>query len=818
MIHFEVLGLDLVPVWTADFETNNSGVAEVYYLADDSHGILTIRASPTTDQFLIGGDTQEQLNVMTICAIATAFVPNPPIAGQDVNITIFILDELGSPIESLSIVVSLYDPFGDPVKLGVWSNSITVTTTNGAAVVTFVPTMTGLYSVHLACSGATSVHGFTDDTYHTVYSQSSVDVAVSETELEVGDLLDITVLLTDYQGSPMAGRNVTVALDGPGDSAFGPTIVETDDAGYAFWSVQIDGEGLWTVTASFDGLGVYLAAAGAVDVSVRYGTEIQASDISAGHVVAGLIPVSLSVLLMDSGGTPLEGFTIDFSSYHDLLGLTLTDSVVQIGQESIILNITLDRMGNYTILMSFAGTAHYHASNTALRVWVCGTTNITVSVSSPIERSSESYLNALVLDEVGSAIALNELGTSLDLLGPVGTVDMASRLLLTATEISIALEGLEVGEYTLNLTVLDSVLRIGTSNVVQFDIIASTAIMVLEESFSGIIDDDHEMTFTLVDSLGEIADGATVFVSLYTPDGREIHGSPLTTKTAHSISADGITISWVPSLTGNYSLEIIFEGGDYWLNASTEISVLVRYPSVIQIEHPASMEYSQPIPLSITLSSGVFKIQDAPLIIRVWSNSQLLLEQTAITGNRGSAEVVLDGLLAGNLTVVIEFKGTGSFAPITRSISLIVTPVIILNVTPLTQVQVGLNCTLNISYNILGVDANWNGELGISIVDPLDKVAVVTSLNIQDKGVTVIELLVELEGEYRADIRISGLPAGDQILNILTFQATQVTPSIPLDGGTVPWVGGLGIIAALAVLVWKRVGVIVSSLPVDWET
>ncbi|MHA2300478.1 MAG: hypothetical protein ACXACD_05945, partial [Candidatus Thorarchaeota archaeon] len=268
MIHFEVLGLDLVPVWTADFETNNSGVAEVYYLADDSHGILTIRASPTTDQFLIGGDTQEQLNVMTICAIATAFVPNPPIAGQDVNITIFILDELGSPIESLSIVVSLYDPFGDPVKLGVWSNSITVTTTNGAAVVTFVPTMTGLYSVHLACSGATSVHGFTDDTYHTVYSQSSVDVAVSETELEVGDLLDITVLLTDYQGSPMAGRNVTVALDGPGDSAFGPTIVETDDAGYAFWSVQIDGEGLWTVTASFDGLGVYLAAAGAVDVSV----------------------------------------------------------------------------------------------------------------------------------------------------------------------------------------------------------------------------------------------------------------------------------------------------------------------------------------------------------------------------------------------------------------------------------------------------------------------------------------------------------------------------------------------------------------------
>ncbi|MHA2210860.1 MAG: Ig-like domain-containing protein, partial [Candidatus Thorarchaeota archaeon] len=82
MIHFEVLGLDLVPVWTTNLVTNGSGVAEVFYFADDSHGILTIRASPTPDQFLIGGDTQEQLNVMTMCTIATTLAPDPPTAGQ----------------------------------------------------------------------------------------------------------------------------------------------------------------------------------------------------------------------------------------------------------------------------------------------------------------------------------------------------------------------------------------------------------------------------------------------------------------------------------------------------------------------------------------------------------------------------------------------------------------------------------------------------------------------------------------------------------------------------------------------------------------
>jgi hypothetical protein len=818
MIHFEVLGLDLVPVWTADVITNESGVAEVFYFADDSQGILTIRASPTPDQFLIGGDTQEQLNVMTMCTITTMLAPDPSTAGRDVNMTIFIIDQLGSPVENLGIVVSLDDPLGDPVKLGVWSNSITVTTTNGVAVVTFMPTMTGLYFVHLSCSGATSVHGFTDDTYHTVYSQSSIDIVVSETELEVGDMLDITVLLTDYQGSPMAGRNITIALDGPGDSTLGPTLVVTDGTGYASWSVQIDDEGLWTVTAVFDGLGVYLATTGAVDVSVRYGTEIQASDISAGDVVAGLIPASLSVLLMDSGGTPLEGFTIDYSFYHDLHGLTLSDRIVQVGQEPIILNITLDMMGNYTILLSFAGTAHYHASNAALRVWVYGTTNITASVSSSIERSSDSYLNALVLDEVGSTIALNELSMSLELLGPVGIVDLSGRLVFTAIEIRISLEGLEVGEYILNLTVSDSGLRNGDSRVVQFDVIASTTIMILEESFSGIIDDEHEMTFTLVDSLSEIADGATIYVSLYTPDGREIHGSPLTTRTAYSISSDGTTISWAPSLTGNYSLELTFEGTDYWLSDSTEITVLVRYPAVIQIEHPALMEYSEPIPLSITLSSGVFKIQDASLIIRVWSDGQLMLEQTAITGNRGSAEVMLENLLAGNLTVQVEFNGTASFAPISHSLSLIVTPMLLLDVTPLTQVQVGHNCTLNVSYSILGVDEYWSGGLEISILDPMGQDVDRAVLDILRNGAAMMEILIELEGEYHADIKVSGLPAIDQILATLTFQATSFTPAIPMDAGAVPWIGGLGIVAAVAVLIWKRVAVIVSSLPVDWES
>jgi hypothetical protein len=449
---------------------------------------------------------------------------------------------------------------------------------------------------------------------------------------------------------------------------------------------------------------------------------------------------------------------------------------------------------------------------------VYGTTNISVSLSSSIERSSDSYLTASFIDEVGSNIALSELNTSPELHGPAGTVDLTNRLLLTATEISISLEGLDVGQYTLNLTIQDSSLRVGSTTGVQFDIVAFTSIMVQDESFSGIIDDHHEFAFTLVDSLGDIAGGATVYVSLYTPDGREIHGSPLTTRTAYSISSEVISISWVPSLAGNYSLILTFEGETFWFSASVEFEVLVRYPVVIQIEHPVSMEFGQSIPLSITVSSGVFKVKDAPLTIRVWSNNDLLLQQTALTGTRGGAKIALDGILAGNLTVEVVFDGTASFAPATSSIPLIVSPVLLIDLTPLNPVQVGSNCTLNVSYTVLGVTTSWNGGLEVLLLDPMGQVVDAWILIAHHFGYETIEFPVQLQGEYRANITISNLPVVDEMSSILTFEAISNTPSIPMDAGTAPWVGGLGIIAAVAVLVWKRVGVIVGKLPGEWES
>jgi hypothetical protein len=368
----------------------------------------------------------------------------------------------------------------------------------------------------------------------------------------------------------------------------------------------------------------------------------------------------------------------------------------------------------------------------------------------------------------------------------------------------------------LNLSIPDSDLRIGNTAGFQFDVKSSTSFSVFDERFSGIIGDDHEFNFTLVDSLGDIAEGATIYVSLYTPDGREIHGSPLTTRTAYSISTNEITITWTPSITGNYSLLLTFDGEDYWLMATEEFEILVRYPSVIQIEYPVSMEFDQPIPLSVTLSSGVFKIQDAPLTIRVWRHDNIVLEQTATTGARGRVEITLDGVLAGNLTIEVVFGGTGRYAPSIGTVPFLVIPLLLLDATPLNTLYVGLNCALNVSYSILGVE-DWLGSLEIAVLNPAGEIIDMWNLNIQQHGYTVIEFIADTEGEHQMPITVAGLPGVYRVSTTLTFELTSMPSSIPMDIGAAPWIGGLGVIAALAAVVWKKVGLLVKQLPSEWK-
>jgi hypothetical protein len=342
-IVFEVLGIDLVPVWTGSALTNISGVVEVQYIADDMRGILMAQAGPSEDQFLVGGDVQEQLVggdvqeqlvVITQCHTTTEFTPPPASVGSAVNITINAVDDLDNAIDGFSVQVTLFDPYGQPIKLGVWSNSITITLEDGVAYVEFTPEYSGLHTVYLDSSGSVSVHSFHHESFHTIHTPTFLDFLDAPSEMEVGEFLDVSVPLYDYAGQPLVGMDVLLLLEGPGGATIGPVDLITDENGLVFWNAVLDDAGPWQLTAQFDGLGVYLAAQAVHDIDVRVATVVEVVLLDTGILIAGVTPVCTTVLLTDSQGTSLEGQTIRYEVYHEAYGLVESGSFIQFGRST----------------------------------------------------------------------------------------------------------------------------------------------------------------------------------------------------------------------------------------------------------------------------------------------------------------------------------------------------------------------------------------------------------------------------------------------------------------------------------------------------
>ncbi|OLS31703.1 MAG: hypothetical protein ThorAB25_00050 [Candidatus Thorarchaeota archaeon AB_25] len=816
-IHFEVLGMDLVPVWSADIVTNSSGIASVIYTALESHGVLRVNSGPTPEQFLIGGDIQELLVVMTDCVISTGLEPSPPTADTLTNITIWIEDELGVSIDGLTVTVSVFDPFGEQVKLGYFTLSISVTVDEGTAIVEFTPEMVGLYTLIVSSNGAASVHNFVDTSYHTLYSDTQLYTTVSTHELEVGQDLMVVALLTDHSGNPLVGRNVTLIVDGPGANFIGPIDLITNATGQILWSSTLDDEGLWTLDISFNGLGVYLPVSTSDDINVRYGTVVELSLIGTGDVIAGTTPASLSILLKDTGGTPLEGFTVYYEVHHETLGLVLEGDLIQTGTDPMVLNITLDRMGNYTIIVSFAGTTHYHASNAALQLWVLGRTEVSADMPGEIDRALWSLIPISIIDEMSTPIAFSELGILLELVGPDGSVNLTDHLSWSDMSVSFTTLGLPVGLYTFNVTVEWSGTRVGCISLLEFSVVSLTHIEFLEEDLTGFVSEPHSISFILRDSLNETVIDATVWVSIFNPSGREIYGSPLTDRTAVTSAVEGSEVSWNPNLTGEYRVVFLFEG-DAFLNATSfEIVIVVRYPSSLTIDMPELMEFGEIIPIAATLNGALGRISGATIIITVMQDGVVEREETLTTNSHGVASLNLVGLLSGTHIVTASFIGSITQAPISAEVTLMVTPVVVLDIEQTSDLFVVHYCTVNVSVTVLGTAPGWNGTLEAWLSEPAGAHVDQWTFDIGVYSILTIGFNARVVGTYNLNVTIKGLPVIISRDYPMTVTVVNETLHLQLDAGTTPLLGGFGILTVIGVVLRRKMKGVVSSMPGEWS-
>ncbi|MHA2371398.1 MAG: prenyltransferase/squalene oxidase repeat-containing protein [Candidatus Thorarchaeota archaeon] len=815
VIHFEVLGVDLVPLWSAEATTNNSGYANVNYLASESHGILAVRAGPLEDQFLLGGDVQGQLIVKTSCHPDVNLLPTPTTATNLANITIELLDDLGQPINGLSVTVSAFDSLGQQIRLGTFTSSVSVVTFNGFAIVTFTPIETGLYQIGISSIGSISIHGFTNTSMHTVHSTTNIQLSLSDLELAVAETLAVSVILTDHNDNPLVNKFLSLILDGPGILEIGPFQMSTNNSGEVTWYIPINDEGLWGVYVSFDGIGVYLPTSTSGHVDVKFSTEIIMSIVDTGEVIAGESPITLSVLLRDSSETPLEGFTIHYQVFHDLHGLSDEGYIVQTGQIPFLLNITLARMGNHTFIMTFDGTAHYHSSMSADRAMVIGTTSISIEGPTELDRSENASFYIQILDEIESACVLEELLVTLSLQGATNVVSIEDRLIMMEDHLYLSLQGLPVDNYSFNVTVRDSGLRLGSSIDVAFVVTSWTAFEIASEKLPGLIGSEHSITVHLKDSFNEIIDSATIWVSLYAPDGREIYGSILSIRTNVQIENGIAEISWTPNAHGVYNLSLLFDGEPLMDDCHLQISSLARYPTSITLEMTREAFHGDSIPVTLTLSGLLSKIQGATVILSVSLNGTIITEEDLITGFRGSVQTELRDLPAGNHTIVVSYLGSESFVPCAEKGIVIVLPQSSLTMEVLNS-YVNFNCTLRIAVTLFGVSPNWQGMTEIIVNGPTGNQVGQWVKKIGEDTIIEVSLFPSDVGLYSANITLLGLPVISRINHGLSFSVTDAPIQLPLDAGTTPVVGGIGLVVVLGYVVRRKLRGIFDDLPGEW--
>ena len=817
-IHFEVLDMYLVPIWSSDVVTNSSGISEVVYIAIECHGILRVNAGPTLEEFLLGGDVQKTLVVMTDVLISTSLIPSPPTVGTLTNITLWLVDELGAPIDGITTTVSLFDPYGEQIQLGYFTMSISVAVVEGLAIIEFTPTMVGLYTVIVSSSGSTSVHSFVNTSYHTIYSDTQLFTSVSTHELEVGQTLVVVSRLTDHRGMPLVGRNLTLIVDGPGVNFIGPIYLVTNATGYIEWSSTLDDEGLWTLEVSFSGLGVFLPIDTTDDINVRYGTIIELSLIDTGYVVARRTSASLSILLCDTGSTPLEGFTVHYEAYHETLGLMLGGYLIQTGTEPMVLNITLDIMGDYTVIVSFAGTTHYHSSNAALELWVFGVAEVSSFLPSEVDRALSSPTPITIVDELMDPIPLTDLNVFIGLIGPTGPVNLTSHLTWNSMSVSFNSVGLPVGLYTLNVTVGWSETRVGCVSLIEFSVVSLTHVEIIDENLIGFISEPHSMTFILQDSLNETLVSATVWVSIFNPSGREIFGSPLTDRTAISSTIEGSEVSWNPTLTGAYRVVFLFEG-DVYLNSTTlELVIEVRYPSSLIVNMPQLMEFGEIIPISATLSGALGRIGGATLILTVTQEGVVEREETLTTNSQGVASINLVGLLSGNHSITMSFSGSATQAASTKEMNLVITPIVVIDIEPTSNLYLGYYCTVNVTVTVLGTESEWSGTLDAWLIDPHGDEVGYWNFEIGVISTLTIGFNARLEGTHILNTTITGLPVVYSQNHSMAVKVVNEILQLQFDVGTTPIVGGFGLLAMVGIALRRKIKTILKSMPTEWSS
>jgi len=816
VILFEVLNTELVPAWNITAKTNASGIAQVTYVAADATGILTIRVGPTENQFLMGGDVQTQVTVMSNPSVSVLFSPREPCVSETVNLTVNLVNELGIGVDGIQVSVTMHDPRGELVRLGVFSSSVSVRIVDGVGIMSLTLDTPGLYTIQVSFEGSQTVRSFSYVFQQILFSRTHIELTSATTDLVAGENISLTVELTDHEGAPLVGYTVALRLQGPQDLDVTLERV-TNQTGHVSWEYVANYEGAWQLHVTFGGVGVHLAAARSLVVDVRNGVAIHIDTISSSEVVAGSTPFVIATLLTDTDGDVLEGFSLEFRLYHETAGLCVEGTAIQIGTAPVNITVVPPRMGHYVLTVSFAGTDHYAPGSTAVEFFATGTTSVRFWGPLTLDRAQNVSLQVRVLDEIGEPVLLSGINLTIELTSNGITSPLVGRLTSTNATLLVNLYGLPAGAYCLTVTVQDTDWRIGSAGAWTFNVTSEIHIIIEESQLSALVHDVHTLKFRVIDSLNESVKSGDVHLSVRDPSGKELLGGLLKNGQVVPLNGSSLILSWTPDRAGTYAFGIEFEDTAYLRATDYHGTITVRFKSEIVMTLTNTVTYGDDALVQVKLTDEHGVLREAAVRLSLLSEQGTQTDIDGVTGWSGTVSFRLSGLLAGTYIVTASFNGSSKNAGTSISDTLAVFPVLDVSIGQVGSPVVGSKVTAIVTVNVLGAYGGWTGLGSVVVSSPSGLVVVWVNFTAASTAEVEIEFIPAEVGEYSLNVTVVGLPAVATDSVAILVDVSEAPLSLTLDVSSTPVFLGTPLLGIVVLAIRRRVRAVSSLFPVEWH-
>ncbi|MFW9982325.1 MAG: hypothetical protein ACFFE3_10475, partial [Candidatus Thorarchaeota archaeon] len=184
---------------------------------------------------------------------------------------------------------------------------------------------------------------------------------------------------------------------------------------------------------------------------------------------------------------------------------------------------------------------------------------------------------------------------------------------------------------------------------------------------------------------------------------------------------------------------------------------------------------------------------------------------------QGVASFNLVGLLSGTHTIRVSFDGSITQASCETELEIVITPLVVLSIKPISTMYVGHYCSVNLSVSVLGTSPGWIGTLDAWLFDPDQKQVTERSFQVGIHSIITIGFNAQKLGTHSLNVTLSGLPVLVSQTYPMAVVVVDESLQLELDAGTTPLLGGFGVLAIMGMFLRKKMRGVVDSLPSEWN-